>query len=301
MENYGYDRILIPTDLSEFSTVAVKYGVLFQKHLGTALTLMYADELSFPVEILEMPIGYYAENPSESRAKLHAKLRTFIEANVPLGAEAVIVQDAPARAIVQSAKDTRADLIIMGTHGRAGIRRAVLGSVTESVLHDTSVPLLTVTPNLMKPTQEPAITKIVCPVNFTRVARAALQHACTIAEAFNAELNVVYVAEVIAEPQVKEVENAFLQWVDPHVRERCSYNRIVTLHDDASARVLELASECGADLLVIGAQHRRFSDTTIFGTTTDRLTRFSHCPVLTVARSAVVEERIEDKAMVAGT
>jgi nucleotide-binding universal stress UspA family protein len=300
MEHFGYDRILIPTDLTEFSRLAVQYGVLFQERLGTAITLMYADELAFPVEVLEMPVGYYAENAPASRAKLHEKLRAFAKENVPHGAEALVVQDAPARATVHAAKDTRADLIIMGTHGRAGIRRAVLGSVTESVLHDTKVPLLTVTPNLMKPSATPAITKVLCPVNFTRVARAALQHACTVAEAFNAELTVVYVAEEVAEPQVKEVENAFLQWVDPHVRERCSYSRIVSVHDDAAARVLELSTECGADLLVIGAQQRRFSDATIFGSTTDRLTRFAHCPVLTVTRGVVVEEHIQEKMLVAG-
>lgn len=299
METYGYDRILIPTDMSEFGKLALQCGALFQERLGTALTLMYADEFYFPVDLLEAPAGYYLETAPASKLKLQERLRDYIKTLVPLGAEAVVVQDAPARAIVQTAKDTRADLIIMGTHGRHGIRRAVLGSVTEAVLHDSNVPLLTVTPNLMKPGAEPAITKILCPVNFTRVARESLQHACILAEAFNAELSIIYVAESIVEPHLPEIENAFVQWVDPHVRDRCSYRQIVTLHDDAPSRVLDIAEESGADLLVIGAQHRRFSDATVIGTTTERLTRFARCPVLTVVRQAVVEESLEEKLVTA--
>lgn len=299
METYGYDRILIPTDMSEFGKLALQYGVLFQERLGTALTLMYADEFYFPIELLEAPAGQYLETAPATKVKLQEKLRDYIKEHVPLGAEGVIVQDAPARSIVQTAKDTRADLIIMGTHGRNGIRRAVLGSVCEAVLHDSDVPLLTVTPNLMKAEGAPAITKILCPVNFTRVARESLQHACVLAEAFNAELSVVYVAESIAEPHLPEIESAFIQWVDPHVRDRCSYRQIVTLHDDAAARVLDIAEESAADLLVIGAQHRRFSDASVIGTTTERLTRFARCPVLTVVRQAVVEETLEEKMVVA--
>jgi nucleotide-binding universal stress UspA family protein len=295
METYGYDRILIPTDMSEFAKLALQYGVLFQERLGAALTLLYADEFYFPVDLLEAPAGYYLETAPASKLKLQERLRDYIKGNVPLGAEGVVMQDAPTSSIVQTAKDMRADLIIMGTHGRRGIRRAVLGSVTEAVLHDTNVPLLTVTPNLMKPDTTAAITKILCPVNFTRVARESLQHACVIAQAFNAELSVIYVAESIVEPHLPEIENAFVQWVDPQVRERCSYRQIVTLHDDAAARVLDIADESGADLLVIGAQHRRFSDASVIGTTTERLTRFARCPVLTVIRQAVVEESLEEK------
>ena len=50
---YPWRRILIPTDMSEFGKLALQYGVLFQERLGAALTLMYADEFYFPVDLLE--------------------------------------------------------------------------------------------------------------------------------------------------------------------------------------------------------------------------------------------------------
>ena len=298
MNTYGYDRILVPTDMSDFAKLALRYAVLFQQRTGSALTLMFADEFYFPVDLLEMPMGYYLENAPETKKKLSEQLRDYVQANVPLGADALIVQDAPARAIVNTAKDTRADLIIMGTHGRHGWRRALLGSVTESVLHDTDTPVLTVTPSLMKTDAEKQIRTILCPVNFTRVARESLAHACTLAQAFGAELVVMYVAEALDEEHAPQVESAFSQWVDPQVQSHCSYRQLFAHADDAAAKVLETAQELKVDLVVVGAQHRMFSEATVIGTTTERITRFAPCPVLTVIRKATIEEHIDEKKLI---
>ena len=298
METFGYDRILVPTDMSDFAKLAIRYAVLFQQRAGSALTLMFADEFYFPVDLLEMPMGYYLENAPETKEKLSAQLRDYVKANVPLDADALIVQDAPARAIVNTARDMRADLIIMGTHGRHGWRRALLGSVTESVLHDTDTPVLTVTPTLMKTDAEPKIRTILCPVNFTRVARESLTHACALAQAFGAELIVMYVAEALDIEYAPQVESAFSQWIDPQVQSRCSYRQLFAHADDAAAKVLETAQELNVDLIVVGAQHRMFSEATVIGTTTERITRFAQCPVLTVIRKAMVEEHIDEKKLI---
>lgn len=298
MEAIGYDRILVPTDMSEFAKLALRYAVLFQQRAGSALTLMFADEFYFPVDLLELPMGYYLESAPETKKKLSEQLRDYVKANVPLGADALIVQDAPARAIVNTARDTRTDLIVMGTHGRHGWRRALLGSVTESVLHGTDTPVLTVTPSLMKSAPDPQIRTILCPVNFTRVARESLSHACAIAQAFGAELIVMYVAEALDEEHAPQVESAFAQWVDPQVQSRCTYRQLFVHADDAAEKVLETAQQLEVDLIVVGAQHRLFSEATVIGTTTERITRFAPCPVLTVIRKAMIEEHIDQKKLI---
>jgi nucleotide-binding universal stress UspA family protein len=298
MDTFGYDRILVPTDMSDFAKLALRYAVMFQERLGTSLTLMFADEFYFPVDLLELPMGYYLENAPETKQKLGEQLRDYVKNNVPQGADALIVQDAPARAIVNTAKDMRADLIIMGTHGRHGWRRAVLGSVTESVLQDTDVPLLTVTPGLMNAEQTPQIRTILCPVNFTRIARESLIHACALAQAFDAELVVMHVAEKIDDEHVQPVETAFSQWVDPQVQKHCSYKRVIATGEDAAEIVLAAAQQMNIDLTVIGAQHKMFSEATVIGTTTERITRFARCPVMTVVRKAVLEEHIDQKKLI---
>lgn len=289
MENFGFDRILVPTDMSDFANLALRYAALFRDRAGSHLTLLYADELYLPVDLLEAPLGYYLENAPESREKLNAKFVEYARGQMGGSFETMTVQDAPVRAIVNTARDFKADLIIMGTHGRRGLRRAILGSVTENVLHETTVPVLTVTPALMDGHNEITIRRILCPVNFTHVARVSLQKACAMAGLFGSELQVMYVVEGIDTDRVSEVEAAFRQWIDPQIQDRCAFKQLFVRDGDPAERVLATAAESAADLIVVGAQHRFFSDATVIGTTTQRITRFARCPVLTVTRKAQPE------------
>ena len=223
MENFGYERILVPTDMSDFGNLAIRYAAMFSERLGSRITLLYANESYFPIDALELPLGYYVENATETKMKLQEKLRTYANSNLAgVIIETTVVDDAPARAIVQTATQMLADLIVMGTHGRRGWRRALLGSVAEAVLHETNIPVLTVTPGMMSKENAPAIRTIVCPVNFTYIARESLHHASVMAEAFDAELVVVYVAEAIETPKLPEVEAAFSLWSDPPYANACA-------------------------------------------------------------------------------
>ena len=64
MENFGYERILVPTDMSDFADQAIRYASLLRRQLGSRITLLYADETYFPVDVLEIPLGYYLEQAS---------------------------------------------------------------------------------------------------------------------------------------------------------------------------------------------------------------------------------------------
>lgn len=294
MNQFGYDRILVPTDMSEFANEAIRYAALLQERMGSRITLLYADETYLPVDILEMPLAWYLEQAPQTRERLLDKLREYAKDRLPGSAvETVVTQDAPARAITRTARDMKADMVIMGTHGRRGWRRALLGSVTEKVLHDIDRPVLTVTPEILSPA--PAIRRVLCPVNFTYIARESLHHASAMAEAFDAELLVIYVAEGVQPPQLPEVEAAFSLWVAPAVRDRARYRLSVVGDSDPAEGVLATAAEVEADLIVLGAQHRFFSDATVIGTTTQRVTRFARCPVLTVVRRAQAEIEIHEE------
>ena len=293
MHDFGYEHILVPTDMSEFAGGALRYAALLREHLGSRITLLYADETWLPADVFEMPLGYYLESAPDTRAKLQERLRQYATESLPgTAVETQVVQEAPARAIVQSAKEMKADLVVMGTHGRHGWRRALLGSVAENVLHEIDRPVLTVTP-AVPIAERPSIRRVLCPVNFTYVARQSLQHASAMAEAFDAELVVIYVAEGIQPPKLPEVEAAFSLWVDPAVRGRARYKLSVVESGDAAESVLMTAADLEADLIVLGAQHKFFHDATVIGTTTQRITRFARCPVLTVVRKAKAEIQVE--------
>lgn len=292
----GYGHILVPTDMSDFADQAIRYAGLIATHLGSRVTLLYADEAYFPIDVLEFPLGYALEHAGDTTTKIHERLRATATDLLPsVNVEAMVVRDTPARAIIHTAKDVRADLIVMGTHGRHGWRRALLGSVTETVLHQSDRPLITVTPGVFTAAQQPRIRSVLCPVNFTFIARESLQHACAIASAFDAELIIVYIAEGIQPPRLPEVEAAFSLWVEPALRGRARYRLSVAGEGDPAEGVLAAARDVQADLIVLGAQHRFFSDATVIGTTTERITRFARCPVMTIVRHARVETHVRNR------
>ena len=288
------DRILVPTDLSDFSGLAVKYGALFSRRLGSKLTLLFVDEAFVPLDIQAMPMVYSFDTDPAFKERMEQQARLYAPG---VAVDTKILTDAPSRAIVSVAEEIDAGLIIMGTHGRHGFERAFLGSVTERVLRNTDRPVLSVCPLHFAPEGEIAVRRILCPVNFTDIGRAALAYAAELTNRFSAELVVTYVVETSDQRALSHIGPDLAAWIAPTVGNRMRYREVVA-HGDAAARVLETVADVDADLVVIGSQHRFFSDATVIGTTTERVTRFARVPVVTVPlkpelKTSVSRERLQ--------
>src|ERR1700754_1416834 len=162
-------RILVPTDLSDFAKAAAAWAAMFHRRFGSRITLLYANQPYVPFDVLEGPAAYALQSSPDFRQRLTEELNKFAEECFPdcgASVDTRIIDDLPAPAIVDTANKVDADVILMGTHGRHGWRRALLGSVTESVLRETERPLMSVPASLHA---GPKIAKIVCPVNFTDI------------------------------------------------------------------------------------------------------------------------------------
>lgn len=282
-------RILVPTDLSDFSRRAAAWALMFQRRLGSRITLLYANQPYFAVNALEGPAAYalpVAPDVTERMTEELSQFRRECFAGLESAVDIRMLDAAPADAIVSTANAIDADLILMGTHGRRGWRRALLGSVTESVVRATDRPLMSVPAT----GASPVIGKVLCPVNFTAIARQALEDAVGLAATFDAQLLVLHVADALDDESVRAVELDFAAWVEPGVRNRCTYSRIIT-HGDAAEQTLAIAERESVDLIVIGAQHKRFTDTTVIGTTTERVVRFATRPVWTVVSRSMERSR----------
>lgn len=272
-------RILVPTDLSDFAGTALRWGGLFQRNAGAKLTLLFASELYVPIDVIEGPAAYVLQRQPEFRARMADELRGHVERYLPDAGDSVehrIVDKAPSQAIVETADAIDADLIIMGTHGRTGWRRVLLGSVTETVVHHTNRPVLCIPAGA-----PPSIKKILCPVDFSTIARAALDQAAELAELFDAELLLVHVTEA---GTAVEVAGEFAAWIAPQVRNRVRYFHLAA--GNAAEETIRMAANVEADLIVVGAQHKRFADATVIGTTAERVIRFAKRPVLAVMGAA---------------
>jgi nucleotide-binding universal stress UspA family protein len=271
--SYKLKRILAPTDFSELSGEAARLAARIAAQNDAELVLFYADPFLPPPHFLGSDVGDVAASLANSKTLAEEELEKLRAEVVPatVRSRSVVIEDLPVAAIVDWSNRNEVDLVVMGTHGRSGINRIMLGSVSERVLREGSVPLL-----LVRPHQSAEIRTIVCPVNLSPIAQRTLEYAAGFATAAGAQLALWHVPES-HEPEGESIE----QWIPPQLREKVTFHRLEQGGDPAE-HLIHAAREEGADLIIIGAQHRRFVDTTVIGSTTVKITRHAPCPVLVV-------------------
>ena len=187
-------RILCPVDFSEFSRHALQHAVVLAHWNGSEITVLHAYTVPRPPVLFSgVPVPPPLEPPLQ---RLHdqvmSELTRFTEAakaaGVALRLEAST--SGPAHSILEAATSLPADLIVMGAHGRGGLDRFVMGSVTEKVLRKAACPVLTVPPPVSDaPAQLPVLfERILCPVDFSDASMKALTYALSLAQEANAQL-----------------------------------------------------------------------------------------------------------------
>jgi nucleotide-binding universal stress UspA family protein len=139
-------KILVPIDFSPHAAEATAWAADLARRYDASLTLLHVLQ---PVA-MALPEGYVlmsANALSDLMTELDralARARKDVEATERISPETKLVQGAPFAEIVQFARDGGFDLIVMGTHGRTGLKHALLGSVTEKVVRKAPCPVLTV-------------------------------------------------------------------------------------------------------------------------------------------------------------
>jgi len=276
-------QIIAPVDTLDTSKQALAYARLFADHFGAKITLLHAEDVPIPFGTLD-PLTAYEPLTAAEEGEIAEQIRVYAAdrlAGEPF--DVLVVSGHPARVIAAAARKRGADLIIMGTHARRGWRRALTGSVAETVLRTAASPVLVVPLLAASGTATPRITRIVCPINFSDVARDALRTATRIAGQFGAELIVVHVSEGFADCD-SQLDKQFRTWVGSDIGKIGSVRELM-LRGGAAERVLDCVEDVDADLLVMGTQQKRFSNETVIGSTSERLLRFSNVPILTVVRA----------------
>lgn len=143
-----YQKILIPTDGSEFSNIAAQAGVEFARQLNAEVMGIYvAPEYQYPIYVEIIPPTYPSEEDYKESMKKAGEsyLQTIQKAAEAAGLKfsgIIEFADTPAKNIAQAAKANQCDLIFMGSHGRGGWGQLILGSVTSKVLSLCKIPVL---------------------------------------------------------------------------------------------------------------------------------------------------------------
>ncbi|HWQ56263.1 MAG TPA: universal stress protein [Bryobacteraceae bacterium] len=266
-----YRHILAPVDFSPLSGLGLRWAGMLARCGNARLTVLYASPFDAPPYFTAARMAQMEVRHHEELREAEEQLRTFTTS--VLGSDGPsttikVVEALPVDAIITVAEGTGADLIVMGTHGRSGFNRVMLGSVAERVLRQSSVPVLTVRGDVERPIQ---VRHILCPLDSSPAARSAMSMANGIAACTGANVTAVHVLEPGAPPPPAGVQ--------------------VVRQGNAAAEIVAASAELPCDLLVMGARRRRFYDATVIGTTTARVVRHASCPVLTVVVSEANETR----------
>jgi nucleotide-binding universal stress UspA family protein len=131
------EKILYPTDFSSYSNQAYFHAISLAEKHNASLTVLfvYTPDISTPGE---------PETEEEARAYWQRQLEQIRPLDATIPVSHVLLEGDPAAEIVRYGRDASIDLIVMGTHGRTGLDRLLLGSVAESVLRDASCSVLVV-------------------------------------------------------------------------------------------------------------------------------------------------------------
>lgn len=289
-------RVLVPSDFSTFSARALEQAVALARWYEARLTVLHVVPQPLALHGDGVPIAQSLSTREAAAAELSRFVEPASAARVPV--ETAVSEGEPVREILRRASEGRADLLVMGTHGRGGFERWVLGSVTEKVLRKAPCPVLTVSGH--ESAQAAATLKgILCPVDFSEASSRALQYAFSLAQETDARLALLHVVRELpaaSDPAsfdvsgyrarvLEEARQRLRGLVPAGVRDWCTPEELIAT-GKPHREIVRAAQARAAGLIVMGVHGRGVVDLALFGSTTHQVVRAADCPVLTIRTAA---------------
>jgi len=285
----AFHSILVPVDGSTLAEVAIPYALAVAERARSRVQFVFVYQDSFTLEPVELAWQYLLRLTAKARERLGDSVSS------------ALLHGPVAATLVKQARKIGADLVIMTTHGRGGLERAWLGSVTDQLIRRVGIPLLVLQPceDGSAPEFEPS--EILVPLDGSTLAETALQPAAALARLWDAELTlvqIVYPLPIVAEPAVpaaqgsdQELTALARESAEEYVRQAAERLRssgvkasgLALMGTDMPAHQLRELALPGRVSLIAMATHgrggiRRF----ILGSVADKLVRTAEVPVLVV-------------------
>jgi nucleotide-binding universal stress UspA family protein len=287
-------NILCPVDRSPSSLEAFSYAIALARWQGARLNLLEVIESVVPTGVRRIPED--ARVPKETRAALERDLKRVLAARraSDVTVEILMRKGNVVQEILAQAKASRADLVVIGSHGRGGVQRLVLGSVAEKILRLATCPVLTVRRGVRVARRSRSPRTILCATDFSAAANRGVAYAKRLAKEANAKLVVMHAVEwpfgdALTSAAVGELRTSIessardtLVRLLPRSSPGGPGAQAVVTFGKASAAILKLARTRSADLIVMGVSGRGATDVALLGSTTHQVIRDGTWPVLTV-------------------
>lgn len=292
-------KIICATDISDYSNHTIPYGIALAREFSAKLYVCHVIDLPTGVLYGETPIFFL-----EQQNRIVENVQNQIEAligDAQIDWEPLVTIGFAADEISRMASEKGADLVIAATHGRSGLKRLILGSVTGRLMRTLPCPLLIVRGlenGLSAPADEGNwFQRILVGYDFSEDSSLAFQYALSLAQDFQSELHLVHVLEppvysdwlttpiapvetlqqdlrtLLTEKLAQKIPKEALNW--------CSLKTIL-LDGQPHAEITRYAVDNHIDLIVLGIRGYGLVESLLVGSTTDRVARRAPCPVLSV-------------------
>jgi len=296
-------NILCATDFSNFSNLTIPYGVALAREFNAKLYICHVIDFS--------SIAIYGEfqlNPVDQQIRIKKQAAEQLDELIgkqPVKWEPLISAGHIADEVSRLVEEKEIDLVIAATRGRSGLKRLILGSVTERLMRVLACPLLVVhSPEheFVNPiNQQIRLKKILVGCDFSPDSDLAFQHALSLAQEFEASLHLVHVIEPSVYKELSKPNNTIGEEIQQGLHERLTQKLIAMVPEEArnwctpATRILEgqpyeelgrYAKAEDMDMIVLGVRGHGLVKTLFLGSTTDRVVRQAPCPVLSVSTRA---------------
>ena len=309
-----YSKVIVPLDGSELSEQSLPYAELIAGSLGAPVELVQAYDI-LPAGLLGARNRSGVVSTLEESARTRALVsmesqRRRLEGNGHT--VSTVAQRGPAADVivaVASAEPTA--LVVMSTHGRGGISRWVMGSVTDKALHTMPNPMLIVRANVMGPASpETSLKNVVVPLDGSALSELAIPHAISVAGALSASITVLRITPTedhyrqqlnmvtpemstvpdfdMADPDelaAEDAEETTTYLEDVRNRMRIDHAHGVgtehLVNDNIAQAIIERATQ-QTSLVVMTTHGRSGVGRMVLGSVTDRVIRHSNLPVLVI-------------------
>ena len=277
----SFKNILFLTDFTDASQAALAYAMGFARHFGAQL---YPAHACNPIILTETAAPDILDEVEEnSRRRLIALAKENNITGTPLFAVGSVAEAVP-RWIAEHG----IDLIVMGTHGRRGLKHFLMGSVAEAIFRAATCPVLTVGPHVtVRPYHDFKVEKILFPTDLGTHAEFATHYALSVAQENHAQItfmHVVTLEEAFQRDRTPLVTAAYkkLETLLPEDAKQWCQPALVVEVGDPAKELLGFAETERPDLIVLGLPAgKKFNGNFISGVTYNIVAQ-APCPVLTV-------------------
>lgn len=281
-------NILYATDFSPVAERALPIAMEIAQSFGAKLIAVHAKTPeNYALAAADVWPAMNAEIEKSAR-----ELKDHLHAQLPAAKTEVLICEGGIWAVIQGvAQEKYADLIVLGTQGRTGLEKFVLGSVAEEILRKAECPVITVGPNVrVNAGHQGKIERILFATDFGNASPVAASYVARLGETHGAYLTLLHVVEntepgeLVHPRELEEAALVHLRRLIPETVELLHEPRLMVRHGDAAEKILEVAQSDSADLIVLGVRNSKsvLRATHLGAAVAHQVIAKSGCPVLTV-------------------